>query len=693
MIKINKKGEIMSKTHFFAIAIFVLFFFFSFLLPAMAQTSKISPANLEYADDDFRRGVQSYYRGSYNDAILLFEKAFSYAPDNTTILDWLGKAYYRSGIEGTALQQWKLASNAGYGGLLLQNRINIVSNRRVMQTESGQTSNFVEAGSFPGYVNGNVYFSQPISVLPLSDGSCWVVAYGSNELVKMDVNGQVIVRQKGSLAGFDRPMDIIKLTDGRLLVSEYSGDRISVLDKNGLFLSSFGKKGCAGGCLLGPQYMALDSNENIFVSDFGNRRIDVFSSGKTENTKIGDFLFSFGSFTAPSGIAIINDIVYVADTVAGSITMYDTAGNYVDVLVKEKTLTHPEAMKNWGNYLLCVDGRKIITVDTSTGAIHITGNVGMNDTRLTSAIVDVNDNIIATDFARSELFLVSPMTELVGGMYVQIERINADNFPKVTIEVKVENRKREPVVGLKNTNFLVTEEKRTVAECVYEGAFSEQQFCDIAIILDRSVNDESDIHSMELAVQEIAQSMKGTGTLTLVSAGRIPVIEYSGNPSAMTNFNNSMLKGTASTYPPADLAIRLAANTIINGNRKRAIVFVTDGSDYSGRFSKYGLADISAYLNNNSIVFSTVTLKNKVLDSGINYITSQTPGESYFVYRPEGLTNFAHTVINFPCGLYQFSYMSSLPTDFGRKYLSVEIEAYLLNSSGRDETGYFAPLD
>jgi hypothetical protein len=38
------------------------------------------------------------------------------------------------------------------------------------------------------------------------------------------------------------------------------------------------------------------------------------------------------------------------------------------------------------------------------------------------------------------------------------------------------------------------------------------------------------------------------------------------------------------------------------------------------------------------------------------------------------------------------SYTSALPTDFGRAFLPVEVEAYLMNRSGRDETGYFAPL-
>lgn len=662
------------------------------IMPTILRAQEISPANLEYADDEFRRGVQSYYRGAYNDAILLFENAFSYNPTQNQILDWLGKAYYKSGIEGTALQQWQLASEAGYGGLLLKNRIETISNRRVAQAEVEQTSSFIEAGSFPGYINDNVYFSQPISVLSLENGSFWVLSYGTNELLKIDVNGQVVSRIKGPLAGFDRPFDIASLKNGNLVVSEYAGDRISILNKNGSFISSFGEKGCDEGSLLGPQYIALDSNENIFVTDYGNGRVSVFASAESDTTSPGDFLFSFGKFISPGGIAIIDDIVYVADTIKGAIYMYDVSGNYLDVLVQENTLEHPEAIKKWGNYLLCADGRKIVTIDTNSGAIHETSNVGMSGTRLTCAVVDTNGNIIASDFAKSELYVVSPMTELVGGMFVQIERVNADNFPQVTIEVKVENRKREPIIGLNNTNFLITEEKRVVAEPVYEGAFSEQEFCDIAIVLDNTVMDDADIHSMELSVQEIAQSMKGTGALTIVSAGKIPVIEYSGNPSSIENFSYSMLKGTATDFIPVDLAIRLAANNVINGNRKRSLVFVTVGHDYPGRFSKYGLTDISSYLNNNSISFSAVSLKNSALDSGINYIVNQTPGKSYFVYRPEGLTHFADDVISIPCGLYQFSYISSLPTDFGREYLPVETEVYLLNSSGRDETGYFAPL-
>ena len=76
----------------------------------------------------------------------------------------------------------------------------------------------------------------------------------------------------------------------------------------------------------------------------------------------------------------------------------------------------------------------------------------------------------------------------------------------------------------------------------------------------------------------------------------------------------------------------------------------------------------------------------------IAFIFSHTNGKQYYVYRTSGLSNVVQDIIDMPSGIYQFSYTSSLSTSFGQKYLGVEVEAYLLNRSGRDDSGYFAPL-
>ena len=65
--------------------------------PLIAETQEVSAADRGFATEEFRRGVQAYYRGAYSESVMLFEKALSYLPNESLILDWLGKACYKDG--------------------------------------------------------------------------------------------------------------------------------------------------------------------------------------------------------------------------------------------------------------------------------------------------------------------------------------------------------------------------------------------------------------------------------------------------------------------------------------------------------------------------------------------------------------------------------------------------------------------
>ena len=43
--------------------------------------------------------------------------------------------------------------------------------------------------------------------------------------------------------------------------------------------------------------------------------------------------------------------------------------------------------------------------------------------------------------------------------------------------------------------------------------------------------------------------------------------------------------------------------------------------------------------------------------------------------------------------MYQLTYTSVSSSEYGKKYIPLEVETYLLNHSGKDESGYFAPLE
>jgi len=78
-----------------------------------------------------------------------------------------------------------------------------------------------------------------------------------------------------------------------------------------------------------PQDLALDSAGNVYVTDYGNRRIQKFDND-------GNFLHTWGTkgsgngqFQVPAGIAIGKDFVYVVDNELNRVQKFDTSGKYI----------------------------------------------------------------------------------------------------------------------------------------------------------------------------------------------------------------------------------------------------------------------------------------------------------------------------------------------------------------------------
>lgn len=676
----------------FVFSAFSFFSVFSQTSSAGLYSGNVRTAEEGFAAQEFRRGVQSYYRGTFNDAVMQFEKALGYMPNDSLILEWLGKSYYHSGMEGTAVKSWSKAVQNGYGGLLLKNKIEIVQDRRTGAFRSDFNARYTEAGAFSGSYGEGMVFSGPVSVLPENDGTVWVLAYGSNELVKLNINGTVVSRVTGPMNGFDRPMDLIRLEDGTMLVTESAGNRLCVLDKKGKFIKYIGKKGRAVGNLVGPQYAAQDSRQNIYVSDYGNRRIAVFDRDGKGLFCFGAARDDFAGLKGPTGIAVAGENVYVADNIFGGIYEFDLAGNFQRVLVPEKTFQHPESIRVWNDYLVVCDSNRVFSVDSGSGSVFENISAGNAPARLTCAVPDVNGNVVVSDVISNEVYVMSKMQELVGGLFVQIEKVNASKFPEVFVDVRVENRYRSAVVGLCENNFYITEQKRPVNKLKYLGSSSYSQVSDITLLIDRSQRSSEFGEQINAAVREIAASMKNRGTLKIVSASKIPALEYSGKPSGALKFDVSALKNPVSDEIPLDLALRLAANDLVNAEHKRAVVIISAGKVSLNAFEKYSLSETAAFLNNNHISVASVLLTQNACDEELDYIVSNTPGKEYYIFRPEGLSGIVGDLVDIPSGLYTFSYTSVLSTNFGEKYLPVEVEAYLLNRSGRDECGYFAPL-
>ena len=646
------------------------------------------------AAEEFRIGIHAFNRFAFNEAILSFERALSFRPGEAIILDWLGKAYYRSGLESTALNQWRAALDA-YGrnsgpGMVAASRIETVGNRRLLFPVANDDVRYIEAGRYPGRYEENVLYRQPTAVLPQSDGSAWVVAYGSNELVRIDVNGIVRDRKRGPINGFDRPYDLVRGVGGRLYLSEYRGGRVSVLNAQGDWQGYIGSKGLGQGNFVGPQNLTVDEDGYLYVVDYGNQRVSKFDPDGVYVLTFGAKSAVFPGFLSPTGIAARGSRVFIADSAAKTIYVFDPNGNYLGPLTDR--LSGPESLRVMPDgRLLAADTNRVLLIDTDSAIVRELGVAGNPRTRIVGADMDSNGNLLAANFAAGEIGVLTRFDDLASGLFVQIERVYAEEFPLVTVEVRVEDRLRRPIVGLDGLNFVLSEGGRVVREQSFLLPAYRVNRADIAVLFERSPLTSGARDDFAAAIRDITAALGAQGQiLSVISAAEQPQRERHENALA------AAARGVPAQYSARwrfDLGLRLAATDLLPGEKKRSVVYVGSGSLGALAFEQYSLSEMAAYLANNGIVFNAVLVGGGEASEELRYLCRETGGKAVPLYRPEGIKEIIENLAFLPNGLYSLRYRSSLPTDYGRAWLPVEAEVYLMERSGRDSSGYFPPLE
>jgi sugar lactone lactonase YvrE len=78
---------------------------------------------------------------------------------------------------------------------------------------------------------------------------------------------------------FRQPTDIAWDSQGYFYITDgYINSRVAKYDKNGDWVKSWGSKGTGPGQFSTPHAIAIDKNDNIYVGDRANRRIQVFDT-------------------------------------------------------------------------------------------------------------------------------------------------------------------------------------------------------------------------------------------------------------------------------------------------------------------------------------------------------------------------------------------------------------------------------
>jgi hypothetical protein len=200
---------------------------------------------------------------------------------------------------------------------------------------------FDQTGKFVRELGQDVYgFNAAIGLRVDPQDNVWTIDAAANQVVKFDSEGRVALvlgrkpenitvrtpqpagarageppagRAQGAAGGappagaggggraagsgtpgsnFSQPSDVAWDRAGNIYVADGLGNnnRVAKFDKDGRFIAHWGSTGTAQGQFIGVKAIAIDAQDNVYVADAGNKRIQVFDSQgayKSEFSNVG----------------------------------------------------------------------------------------------------------------------------------------------------------------------------------------------------------------------------------------------------------------------------------------------------------------------------------------------------------------------------------------------------------------------
>ncbi len=311
--------------------------------------------------------------------------------------------------------------------------------------EKSASADFVVSALGP---SGNL--NNPHDMAVDAEGNLYVADTANHRIVKLSPGGQVIDTwdstwwrglqswKPGCLDANDRPLalgdgefcepwGITVGPDGNIYVADTWNHRIQVFSPEGELLGKFGTFGQSGSSVssapsqfYGPRDIVIDKDGNIYVTDTGNKRIQVFGPDFGFIRSFGGPGIIEGRLDEPVGLGLGPDnLIYVADTWNRRMQVFTLEGDFVREWpiagwTSESVVNKPYvAVDSVGRvYVSDPEGPRVLIFDDDGTALAVLGGPGSNLFQLpTGVILDRQNNLWVSD-AVSQRLLRFPALDL-----------------------------------------------------------------------------------------------------------------------------------------------------------------------------------------------------------------------------------------------------------------------------------------
>ena len=224
-------------------------------------------------------------------------------------------------------------------------------------------------GTFADLAKGDApggTFNEPWSVAVDSKGNVYVADTWNHRIQKFTSDGQFIKMwgtfgQAETPDGMWGPRGLAMDANDRLFVTDTGNKRVVIFDSEGNFISQFGSVGMDAGQFDEPVGIAVNSQGQVVVADTWNRRVQVFSpdaSGTAYYPALSWDIsgwFSQSLDNKPFVAVDQNDNVYVTDPEGIRVLVFDAQGTF---------------QYGWGDYNLDAEGFSLpmgVAIDAAGG--------------------------------------------------------------------------------------------------------------------------------------------------------------------------------------------------------------------------------------------------------------------------------------------------------------------------------------
>lgn len=212
-----------------------------------------------------------------------------------------------------------------------------------------------------------------------SDGTLYAADTTAHRVWHITPQGTVLdtLGEYGPAPGqFSEPWDVALDAEGNLYVADTWNHRVQVFAPDGTFLRSWGTLGqvqaaddpTSEGVFFGPRGIAIGPEGEVYVTDTGNKRVQVFDAQ-------GNYLRAFGGPGAGPGQ--MDEPVGIALSAAGEVYVADTWNRRIQVFTRDGVFVRQWRVFAWGTEnpeekpFLAVDGELVYASDPAHGRVLV----------------------------------------------------------------------------------------------------------------------------------------------------------------------------------------------------------------------------------------------------------------------------------------------------------------------------------